>query len=65
MKVRKRLPRGVTRDAPVWGTPREAIELVLGAVSENPGGAWGWVEANGGDMERLSKWVTRFAGAPS
>lgn len=65
MKARKRLPRGVTRDAPVWGTPREAIELVLGAVSENPGGAWGWVEANGGDMERLSKWVTRFAGAPS
>ena len=60
LRSRKRIPAGTTLDAPILRTPREAIELVVGDVSGARGGAWGWFEEHGGDVDHFRGWVSRF-----
>ncbi|WP_439030156.1 tyrosine-protein phosphatase [Gordonia terrae] len=60
LRRRKRIPVGTTMDAPILRTPREAIELVIDDVTGASGGAWGWFEANGGDVAHFRRWVGRF-----
>ncbi len=61
LQHRDRVPRGMSLDAPILRTPREAIDLVVDAVTGHRGGPWGWFEANGGDVGHFEGWVTRFA----
>lgn len=60
LRSRKRIPAGTTLEAPILRTPREAIELVVGDVTGARGGAWGWFEEQGGDVERFRRWVGKF-----
>lgn len=60
LRSRKRIPAGTTLDAPILRTPREAIELVVGDVTGARGGAWGWFEEHGGDVDHFRGWVSRF-----
>ncbi|WP_059037581.1 tyrosine-protein phosphatase [Gordonia desulfuricans] len=60
MSDRRRLPAAIGVDHPVFGTPSEAIELVIDRVGGSAGGAWGWVAGNGADEQRLRRWAERF-----
>ena len=60
LRSRKRIPAGTTLDAPILRTPREAIELVVGDVTGARGGAWGWFEEHGGDVDHFRGWVSGF-----
>ncbi|MFF3572668.1 tyrosine-protein phosphatase [Nocardia jiangxiensis] len=62
MQSRGRLPAGAAVTDPVFRTPREAVELVIDHVGGGSDGAWAWVEKNGGDVQRLARWVTLFTG---
>ncbi|AZZ80863.1 protein-tyrosine-phosphatase [Gordonia alkanivorans] len=61
LKQRDRVPKGISLDAPILRTPREAIDLVIDALTGHRGGPWGWFEAHGGDVEYFEGWVARFA----
>jgi protein-tyrosine phosphatase len=56
----RHLPAGITLEDPIFRTPREAIELVIDQVSAASGAAWGWFEANGGDVPRFTRWAKQF-----
>ncbi|MGW0035108.1 tyrosine-protein phosphatase [Gordonia sp. NPDC003376] len=60
MSGRRRLPAAIGVGHPVFGTPAEAIELVIDRVSGSAGGAWGWAVGNGADEDRLRHWADRF-----
>lgn len=63
MRERRRLFADVTPDHQIFRTPRPAIDLVLETVDGATGGAWGWFEQHGGDLDRLERWRERFTSA--
>lgn len=62
LHLRRRIPAGVRLGDPILRTPGEAIDVVINEFDTVPGGVWQWFERHGGDVVRLSNWMTSFSG---